>query len=46
MFLSLLALGFVIAKMGAKLKPAKHIIGGYDTIRDLILGMSEKMNNK
>lgn len=37
-------IGLIINTIGNKLKPAKDIIGGYDTMRDLILGMKEKIN--
>lgn len=38
-----IGIGLIINTVGNKLKPAKDIIGGYDTMRDLIVGMNEKI---
>ncbi|MFI5136475.1 MAG: hypothetical protein ACHQIM_01525 [Sphingobacteriales bacterium] len=39
-----LALGLVVIFIGNKFKPEKENIGGYDTIKDLILGMQAQIN--
>jgi hypothetical protein len=37
-------LGILVSFLGSRLKPAKFDIGGYRTIRDLIVGMKNKIN--
>jgi hypothetical protein len=39
-----LALGLITMFIGRKFKPAKEVIGGYYTVRDLILGMESQLN--
>ena len=37
-------IGLIINTVGNRLSPAKDILGGYDTMKDLIVGMNEKIN--
>jgi hypothetical protein len=39
----ILGIGLTIVMIGKMFKPEKDIIGGYDTIRDLIIGMQEQL---
>lgn len=42
--LIILGIGVIIVMIGKRFKPEKDIIGGYDTIRDLIKGMQRHIN--
>jgi hypothetical protein len=37
-------LGLFLILIGRKFKPEKEVIGGYDTVRDLIVGMQKQIN--
>jgi hypothetical protein len=39
-----LCIGVIITFIGNKFSPAKEVIGGYNTVRDLILGMQTQAN--
>jgi hypothetical protein len=40
----LLGLGLIVIFVGKRFKPEKDIIGGYTTMRDLIMGMQRQIN--